>query len=171
MAAHGGLRAWLTFRAQPTEVSQKYCHGTVELREPGTLEDGSGELPDAPGTSCKWLITAPEGHVTRFRFSALDTQPLVDQILFFVGPSTAGHMMAGFSGEALPPELVTWGRQTLMWFFADTETQGQGWRVSYTFEPAPRARGACCRLTPAPQHTWDHPPSASCRDRKSADSR
>jgi hypothetical protein len=132
-----GLRALLHYRAEPIDVSAQWCRGTVELGAPGVLGDGSGAEAYAPGTDCRWLITAPEGQVVRFVFEELDTEPLVDQVLFFVGPTTAGPMFAGVSGTEAPPTLVSWGPQVLVWFVTDVHNEGQGWRARYEFIPAP----------------------------------
>lgn len=134
---HGRGRAWLRYRATSVDVARRYCSGTVTLDAPGSLEDGSGDAPYAPGSDCRWQITAPPGHVVRFRVDTLDTEPSVDQVLFFDGTTTADPLFAGLSGSEHAADLTSWGSQVLVWFVTNDVAQGAGWRLSWEFVPAP----------------------------------
>lgn len=131
------FRAMLRYRAEAVDLSTRYCSGTVQVTEPGPLSDGSGGSTYAPGTDCRWVITAPEGQVPRVSFDAFDTEARTDWLYFFHGPTAAGQIQAVYSGPDVPPDVVGWSPQLHVWFVANGEVQGQGWRASVTFEPMP----------------------------------
>ncbi len=146
----GRLRALLTYRAEPVDVSRRYCRDTVLLTEPGSLDDGSGDAPYAPATDCRWVITAPEGHVVRFAVDAIDTQPFIDAVQIFHGDSTAGQPIAGLSGQQAPATFTSWGRQVTVWWVTDEGVELQGWSMRYTFEPSTEVSSDRDLSTPPP---------------------
>jgi hypothetical protein len=123
----------LEYRAETINFSKLYCRDTVSLDEEGTFEDGSGPNDYSPNSDCKWLITAPKGKVIRFNFTEFDTEVRTDLLYFFNGKGTHEKIMAVFSGPTLPPELVTWSNQVLVWFVTDGKNQGKGWKAEYRF--------------------------------------
>ena len=126
---------WLIrYEAEAIDFKTLYCRGIRELRVEGSIDDGSGPNPYSAKSDCKWLITAPEGKVIRFKFDAIDTEPRTDIIHFFDGARTNAQIIALLSGNELPPEFTTWRNQVLVWFVSDDKTQGQGWSATYTFE-------------------------------------
>ena len=127
--------SWLLeYRAEPIDYGTLYCRDTVYLYEEGTIKDGSGPDDYSFNSSCKWLITAPEGKVVHFKFTEFDTEGRTDLIYFFNGSTTRqDSMMTIFSGPDIPPELTTWTNQVLVWFVTNGEVQGKGWKAEVTF--------------------------------------
>jgi hypothetical protein len=123
----------LEYEVDTIDFSERYCTGTQRVQAEGIIEDGSGPNDYAPGSDCKWLITAPQGEVIHFRFVEFDTESKTDFIYFFNGAGTHEDIMARFSGPSLPPEFTSWGNQALMWFVTDRQVQGKGWKVEITF--------------------------------------
>ena len=124
----------MRYEAEAIDFANLYCRGIREIRVEGSIDDGSGPNAYSARSSCKWLITAPEGKVVRFQFDALDTEPRTDMVHFFDGARTNEKVMAIFSGNELPPVFTTWRNQVLVWFLSDDHTQGQGWSATFTFE-------------------------------------
>ena len=124
----------LEYEAEAIDFSQLYCRGIKEVNVEGELSDGSGEAPYSANSNCKWLITAPAGQVIHFQFDDLHTEANTDMIYFFNGAGTHEKMMAGFSGDELPPEFTTWSNQVLVWFVTDGKNEGRGWHATYRFQ-------------------------------------
>jgi len=131
-------RAFLSYIAEPVNLSTLYCSGTQYVESEGVIEDGSGPHPYSPLTDGNALITAPPGKRVHFKFTEFDTEASVDKIYFFNGEGTHERIMAIFSGTELPPELTTWSHQVLVWFLSDGKTQGNGWRAEVRFVDPPR---------------------------------
>ncbi len=124
----------LEYKAEPINFSRLYCRDTEYLDLEGSFNDGSGPNNYSLNSSCKWLITAPEGKVIDIKFSDFDTEGKIDLIYFFNGSGTHEEIMAIFSGPDIPPELTTWGNQVLVWFVTDGQNQGKGWKAEYRFK-------------------------------------
>ncbi len=122
------------YHVETIDFTREYCRDTVYLYKEGAISDGSGEHDYAFHSSCKWLITAPEGKVIRFEFSELDTEARVDKVLFFDGEGTHEPIMASISGPEIPPVFTTWNNQVLIWFVSDGQNQAAGWKVNYSFQ-------------------------------------
>jgi len=123
----------LQYEAETINFTKQYCKETTYLNVGGEIVDGSGSNNYSFHSSCKWLITAPEGKVIKINFTEMDTEGKVDLIYFFNGAGTHKKIMAIFSGSKIPPELTTWRNQVLIWFVSDEKQQGQGWKLHYTF--------------------------------------
>jgi len=123
----------LEYKSEPIDFTQLYCNKTKYYKKEGIIEDGSGDNNYSYNSSCKWLITAPEGKVIRFNFTELDTESKVDKIYFFNGDKTNADVMAIISGNRLPPKFKTWGNKVLVWFVTDDKNQGNGWKLNYSF--------------------------------------
>jgi len=123
----------INFAAEPINFRAFYCSGIRQLATEGVIEDGSGELPYAAHSDCKWRIKAPEGKTVRFTFLEFDTETLVDKLYFFHGNGTHQPIMAIYTGSELPPDMTSWGNDVLLWFVTDGRNQGQGWKLQYEF--------------------------------------
>lgn len=125
------------YQIQPVDVTSKYCEGVLHLSQPGLLEDGSGESPYSPLTSCKWHITAPKGKVVRFHFLQFDTEPEHDSLYFFNGRETQENILAHLSGRQIPSSFDSSGSEVLIWFLSDAQNQSAGWKLRYEFVTLP----------------------------------
>lgn len=134
LKANSPLEGLVEYKVEPIDFTTLYCSDTKFLKKEGVLEDGSGADDYSYNSSCKWLITAPQGKVIRFNFAELNTEAKIDKLYFFNGEKTNGKIMALISGSKLPPEIVSWGNKVLIWFVSDGKNQGQGWKFNYSFE-------------------------------------
>jgi len=133
----GASADWLLeYEAVAIDFSAQYCRGTKEIREEGTLADGSGPADYAARTDCRWHIVAPAGKVIRFQIDEFDTEAKVDLVQFFNGSQTLqDQLMAVLSGPGTTPrELTTWSNDVLVWFVTDGRNQGRGWQMTYRFQ-------------------------------------
>ncbi len=130
-ATPGG--AYISYIAEPVQLSTLYCSETKYIDTPVTLSDGSGDNEYSPNSSCKWIITAPPGKLIRFSFSQFDTQAQTDKIYLFDGDKTNALIMAVLSGQTLPPPIVSWHNIALLWFVSDASGQGKGWQCNISF--------------------------------------
>lgn len=137
----------LAYEAETIDFSKIYCDGISYRNKGGTLTDGSGPDDYFYNTSCKWLITAPEGKVIHFEFNEFDTEARTDWVYFFNGAGTHEKIMAMFSGPDIPPELTTWGNQVLVWFVTNEVNQHHGWQLEYDFRD-PEVRTSDIRNLP-----------------------
>ena len=126
-------RILLAYDSIPERILNLYCGDPLTIASGSLIEDGSGEEPYAPGSDCKWHIKAPPGKVIRIQFLEFDTEPHVDKLYFFNGPKTNAPIMAIYSGTELPPDLISWTNEVLLWFVSDVRGQGAGWKASVEF--------------------------------------
>lgn len=123
----------IEYRIETINFSKQFCSDTQHLEIEGAIEDGSGDQNYALNSDCKWLITAPEGKVIKFKFTEFDTEARTDLLYFFNGAGTHEKIMGVFSGPGIPPELTTWKNQVLVWFVTDGQNQGKGWKGEFRF--------------------------------------
>jgi hypothetical protein len=131
-----GPAGWLMqYEAAAIDFRTLYCRGTKDIREEGTLTDGSGPANYSARTDCRWHITAPPGKVIRFRVDDFDTEAKVDLVSFFNGAAALQEqLMAILSGPGTTPtEVTTWSHEVLVWFVTDGRNQGRGWQMTYRF--------------------------------------
>ncbi len=133
---NAGPDGWLVqYEAAAIDFRTLYCRGTKDIREEGTLTDGSGPADYSARTDCRWQITAPPGKVIRFRVDDFDTEAKVDVVYFFNGAAALQEqLMAALTGPGTaPPEVTTWSHQVLVWFVTDERNHGRGWQMTYRF--------------------------------------
>ena len=131
----GGAFSLVQYEIAAIDFRTLYCRGTKEIREEGTLTDGSGPNDYSARTDCRWHIVAPPGKVIRFQIDDFDTEAKVDLLSFFNGGATLQEqLIAILSGPGTTPkELTTWGHEVLVWFVTDGRNQGRGWQMTYRF--------------------------------------
>jgi hypothetical protein len=138
----------LAYHCETDRAATLYCSGTTPIIQPGTLNDGSGSEDYAPGTDCKWQVTAPKGKVVHFKFTEFQTEAKTDLLYFFNGAGTHEKIMAIFSGPHLPPELTTWSNHVLVWFVTNKENQAAGWQANVEFIDPPEKPDLSPQETP-----------------------
>lgn len=124
----------LKYVSETIDYTKKYCKDIIYLNQEGVIEDGSGDNNYSYHSDCKWLITAPDNQVIKINFTEFNTETKTDFIYFFDGAGTHEEIMAIFSGNIIPPELITWNNQVLIWFVSDNKHQAKGWKATYTFQ-------------------------------------
>jgi len=116
-----------------------YCSGqTVLTNLRGAFEDGSSPLDYENNADCSWLIT-PQSisdsvvSIT-VSFQRFNTELNADLVTIYQGTTTAGDMIAQYSGNDIPDEVTIDGNQALVTFTSDGITTNPGWFASYTSE-------------------------------------
>jgi hypothetical protein len=134
----GPVGDWrLEYRMIGIDSSTLYCQGTQTLnQDSGTIEDGSGNSPYAHDCDCKWQVKTKPGTRVQVDFSQMSTQGNLDQVHLFNGTTTQQmQLLAMFSGQTLPPAIVTPSNELLVWFVTAHTGTGQGWRMHWRAVP------------------------------------
>lgn len=124
----------------PDTVNYTYptgCQGnkTFQFTE-GSFSDGSGPLKPYSGNSdCSWLIspqttTDSVSNIT-LKFDYFDTNP-ADSVRIYNGPSTSSPLYGSYSGDSLPPSMLSAGNAILVKFKASGGTPRKGFRAAFT---------------------------------------
>ncbi|MBL7137414.1 MAG: C10 family peptidase [Bacteroidales bacterium] len=123
----------------PDTVNYAYpvqCSGNLEfIHKVGSFEDGSGPVDDyLPTANCSWLI-APQtiaDSVTSItlNFDRFDTNP-DDFVTVHNGGTTSDPVIGNYSGDQLPPEIVSSGNQLLITFEATGNPPANGFLANY----------------------------------------
>lgn len=123
----------IRYHGKTIDSSSLYCSGTSYLNiESGTIDDGSGENNYASNCSCKWIITVPAGKRIKFTFDRMDTQANTDFVYLVDGQTAVPErFIAKFSGQNLPPVVVSRTNEVLVWFVSDSNSTGLGWQFHY----------------------------------------
>jgi hypothetical protein len=135
-AAHFSSGPFLTFQATPKSLQNRFCPQTYQRKTPLVIEDGSAAEEYAPGSDCRWLVSAPSGEHLRFKFEFLDTEPRTDLIYLFAGDGTHAPIIAVVSGSAIPETITAPVSEALVWFVSDLKNQRQGFRLRVEAIPA-----------------------------------
>jgi len=121
------------YHGLPVDSTKLYCSGIQYISdESGTVDDGSSHSNYANNCSCKWIITAPPGKRVKFTFEQMDTQANVD-FVYIVDGTTAipENFIAKFSGQNIPPVVISRTNEVLVWFVTDSFSTGKGWQFKY----------------------------------------
>ena len=123
----------ISYQGKTIDSTRLYCSGTHYRNQvSGSIDDGSGENNYTNNCSCRWIITVPEGKRIKFTFDQMDTQPNID-FVYLVDGKTAipENFIAKFSGQNIPPVVVSRTNEVLVWFVTDSSSTGQGWQFQY----------------------------------------
>ena len=123
----------IAYSAETLDSTKMYCSGTKYFDTPeGEFTDGSGPNNYNNDVECKWQITVPDGKRIQLDFTEMDTQSNVDFVWLFNGTGTQQeNVLAKFSGNKLPPIVVSPFNQVLVWFVTDDTVTAKGWKVKY----------------------------------------
>jgi hypothetical protein len=113
------------------------CQGNKTLLfADGSFTDGSGPVkPYSGNADCSWLISPQTSadsisNIT-LKFDYLDTNP-GDSVKVYDGPSTSSLLYGSYSGQTLPPTLISTGNSFLVKFKAGGGMPGKGFRAGFT---------------------------------------
>lgn len=129
------------FATRNIVFSEQFCRGTQEItlsqESPSfELNDGSGTNDYAAHSDCKWLLIPPIGYNLKLKFEQLDTEANTDVIHLFRGSETAqSNLLMKITGDKPPPPIVVEKFPVLIWFVADDQTQGEGFKVLVSITP------------------------------------
>ncbi len=117
----------------PRENYPEYCQGNITLAaNRGTFTDGSGPENYQDNQSCSWIISPEDPEISgiQLSFTAFNTT-VGDVVTVYDGPSTEYPVLGQFTGDELPPLLVSSGNEMLVVFESDEENSAQGWQTDY----------------------------------------
>jgi hypothetical protein len=110
------------------------CSGQTDLDiyDFGSMEDGSGPVADYPNNAnCTWLI-APDDSVEKITLSfvrfATETG---DNVTVYDGSTTTAPVLGTFSGNTLPPNVVSTGAAMLVTFTSNGSGTANGFLAEY----------------------------------------
>ncbi len=133
----------------------KYCFPEDTLTaSSGLISDGSGPLEYRNSTDCKWLIQQAGNVNIALIFSLLETEYDFDFVDVYDGATTADPLLGHFSGDTLPPPLLSSGNAMLLHFYSDGGLTAQGWEAAYSTSVGMPAGSdhAAVFLCPNPAH-------------------
>ncbi len=110
-----------------------FCYPTATLTQPnGTFSDGSGTLKYNNMTDCYWLIQQPANTQIALMFNSFETEQDYDFVTVYNGSDTTAPELGSFSGNTMPPTLLSTGNTMLVHFNADAGVTATGWEATYT---------------------------------------
>ncbi len=124
----------------PDTVNYTYpvgCQGNKTLQfTDGSFSDGSGPLkPYSGNADCSWLISPQTSsdsvsNIT-LKFDYFDTNPS-DSVKVYDGPLVSSPLHGSYSGNTIPPILISSGNTFLVKFKANGGTPGKGFKAGFT---------------------------------------
>lgn len=119
----------------PADNNYPYgCQGTETLTAlSGTIADGSGFENYQNNSNCSWLIQ-PESPVEfiTLHFHSINTEAVNDQICVYDGNDASAPLRGCFSGNTLPPEIVSSGQSLFITFQSNSSINDQGFFAEYS---------------------------------------
>ncbi|XP_034311593.2 uncharacterized protein [Magallana gigas] len=117
------------FRASWFEVVIEDCGGSLNATSQYQWVTSPGTNPYAKNLICDWIITASQNLISlQFEDLSLGAG---DWIEVRDGDSEDGALFGRYSGEALPPVIISTGHKLFVRFMSDKENPGRGFNISY----------------------------------------
>ncbi len=108
-----------------------YCVGTKQMiAANGYVFDGSGNSPYQNNSDCKFVITS-DSSLIRLVFMEFDTEWNADFVRVYDGETTDSPLLGEFSGNQLPPEVISSGHKLLIHFVSNDTIQASGWLAKH----------------------------------------
>ena len=109
-----------------------YCKDGRVMTDLGrTFSDGSDMSYYWNNTHCDWLIAPDSASKITLSFSSFSTQANADFVYVYDGADSTATLMGKFSGNQLPPTLVSSTGQMYIVFTTDSAVQSFGWEAYY----------------------------------------
>jgi len=122
------------YNIYPKDNYPEYCSNTqIFTSTEGSIEDGSGPLDYNNYNDCQWLIS-PIDSVSNIKmnFIYLNTEPMNDSIIVYDGNDTTSPILGVFSGDSIPPQLISSGSKILIRFITNDSITSDGWLLTFT---------------------------------------
>jgi ligand-binding sensor domain-containing protein len=117
------LQAQCGTKEAPTRITA--VNGYIRDRADSTVDEY------APDLDCYWLIQPPGARQIRLTFTQFDTEADYDLVTIYDGADTTARVLGIFSGQSLPPTVVSSGGAMLVHFSTDDVTENLGWAANY----------------------------------------
>uniref|UniRef100_A0A671RXC0 CUB and sushi domain-containing protein 1-like n=1 Tax=Sinocyclocheilus anshuiensis TaxID=1608454 RepID=A0A671RXC0_9TELE len=114
----------------PPPLCIAQCGGIREVMEGTILSPGfPGNYPS--NSDCTWRIYLPVGYGAHVQFLNFSTEANHDFLEIRNGPFDTSTVIGKFSGQDLPPSLLTTSHETTMYFHSDHSQNKPGFRFDY----------------------------------------
>lgn len=108
-----------------------YCVGTKQMVAPnGYVMDGSGNSPYQNNSDCKFIITN-DSSLIRLAFLEFNTEWNADFVRVYDGETNSSPLLGEFSGNQLPPEIISSGHKLMIEFKTNDTIQESGWLAKH----------------------------------------
>lgn len=115
------------------EDEEGTCTGEKVLTEcAASLVDGSGEAPYSNDLACSWTITPYAAATITLNFSEFAVEDGFDYVSIYDGNSTNDTLIAQFTGNNIPPEVVAKTGKMHILFESDGSFTEAGWLANYS---------------------------------------
>lgn len=98
----------------------------------GTVNDGSGSRNYLNNSDCTFLIAPPASAKLKLVFTDFDTELGYDTVFVYDGPDATYPLLGKYTGNTLPPTLLTSGGKAFIHFMSDVGVTAPGWSLNYT---------------------------------------
>ena len=95
------------------------------------FNDGSDISYYWNNTNCNWLISPPGTSKITLSFSSFSTQANADFLYIYDGTDTTATLIGKYSGNQLPPTVISSTGHLFLVFTSDSTVQGKGWEAYY----------------------------------------
>lgn len=86
---------------------------------------------------CAWLIAPPDARQIRLSFVQFSTEANADFVTIYDGADTTAPVLGRFSGQTIPPTIVSASGAVLVRFTTTAQTGDAGWTLEYTSSATP----------------------------------
>ncbi len=129
-------------KAQGFAISYKsylpiYCSGTALYTDStASFKDGSDTNNYNNSTICKCFIDPSNGYPIRLFFDSFDTEYGNDYVKIYDPMPTPSVLLASYSGQSIPPSVVSPSGKMMVIFTSNTSTNYLGWEAHYITGPS-----------------------------------
>lgn len=108
-----------------------YCTGTKQMvTTNGYVFDGSANSPYQNNSDCKFVISS-DSSLIRLAFMEFDTEWNADFVRVYDGETTDSPLLGEFSGNQIPPEVISSGHRLMIHFVTNDSIQASGWLAKH----------------------------------------
>ena len=98
------------------------------------FDDGSGINTYKDSLYSRYLINPAEANSIALFFSDFKTESGFDYLRIYDGDTTGAGLLGEYSGNNLPPHLVSSGGEMLLEFITNDSIESDGWEINYSGE-------------------------------------
>ena len=109
-----------------------FCKGSRNITEiSGTLNDGSGDCNYKDASMCNWVISPPNTDSIFIDFTEFNLFPDIDNVKIYSGVMNSANLIGKYTGSSLPPEIMIYSDEAIVYFFSNSTGNFGGWTLDY----------------------------------------